>query len=187
MTNRHKGGKLFETGSSRHGYSLISLEDKDGALVKVNGGDDLELAIAQSDILHCEANDEELLLDDLKVRKLASPYLNNKLYAYILKGFFVSLPFYQVSQAMSKIYVKVKPNISVKEAVKLMQDRHQSCVLVVDGEDYLEGIVTFGDIHRHGFFSPTEASVNGGEQPTTPDVIVLFPFSVIVCLLLDVI
>ncbi|KAF3329789.1 chloride channel protein CLC-f-like protein [Carex littledalei] len=140
VTNRHKGGKLFEAGSSRHGYSLISLEDKDGALVKVNGGDDLELAIAQSDILHYEANDEELLLDDLKV-----------------------------SQAMSKIYVKVKPNISVKEAVKLMQDKHQSCVLVVDGEEYLEGIVTFGDIRRHGFFAPSEASVNGGELPPTPD------------------
>jgi CBS domain len=71
---------------------------------------------------------------------------------------------------MSKIYVKVKPNISVKEAVKLMQDKHQSCVLVVDGEDYLEGIVTFGDIRRHGFSSPTEAPITGGEPTPITDV-----------------
>lgn len=80
MTNWHKGGKLFETGSSRHGYSsLLSFEDK-GALVKVNGGgDNLELVIVQSDIPHDEANDEELLLDDLKVRKLTFTSLNYKL------------------------------------------------------------------------------------------------------------
>lgn len=77
---------------------------------------------------------------------------------------------------MSKIYSKVKPNISVKEAVRLMQDKHQSCVLVVDGEDYLEGIVTFGDIRRHGFFSPSEGPINGGEPPAIADVNTLFLF-----------
>ncbi|KAJ3707457.1 hypothetical protein LUZ61_011162 [Rhynchospora tenuis] len=141
VTNWHKGGKRSEMGSSRHGYSLLSLEDKIGASLKENGGgEDLELAIVQSDALYYEANDEEVLLDDLKV-----------------------------SQAMSKVYVKVKPNISVKEAVKLMQDKQQSCVLVVDGEDYLEGIVTFGDIRRNGFFSPSEAPVDGLELPPIPD------------------
>ncbi|KAJ4811129.1 Chloride channel protein [Rhynchospora pubera] len=140
VTNWNKGGKRSRTGSSRHGYSLLSLEGKNGSLKENGGGEDLEFAIVQSDILYYEANDEEVLLDDLKV-----------------------------SQAMSKIYVKVKPNISVKEAVKLMQDKQQSCVLVVDGEDYLEGIVTFGDIRRNGFFSPSEAPVDGLELPPIPD------------------
>ncbi|KAJ3677585.1 hypothetical protein LUZ60_003309 [Juncus effusus] len=69
--------------------------------------------------------DEETLLDDLKV-----------------------------SQAMSKVYVKVVPDVTIKEALKLMQDKQQNCILVVDNEDYLEGIVTFNDIHRRGFIPP---------------------------------
>lgn len=51
---------------------------------------------------------------------------------------------------MSKSYVKVVPTVMVKEALKLMHDNHQSCVLVVDGEDFLEGILTLSDIQRRG-------------------------------------
>lgn len=62
---------------------------------------------------------------------------------------------------MSKNYVKVVPTVMLKEAMKLMRDNHQSCVLVVDDEDFLEGILTLGDIRRRGL----EAC---GETPRTP-------------------
>lgn len=55
----------------------------------------------------------------------------------------------KVSQVMSKSYVKVAAAISLKEAIKLMDDERQRCVLVVDAEDLLEGILTLGDIQRH--------------------------------------
>lgn len=56
---------------------------------------------------------------------------------------------FQVSQVMSKNYVKVAATITLKEAIKLMDDKRQRCVLVVDAEDLLEGILTLGDIQRH--------------------------------------
>lgn len=34
--------------------------------------------------------------------------------------------------------------------MKLMQDNHQNCALVVDDENFLEGILTLGDIRRSG-------------------------------------
>ncbi|OVA19685.1 CBS domain [Macleaya cordata] len=54
----------------------------------------------------------------------------------------------KVSHAMSKNYVKVPSTITLKETIKLMHDAQQSCVLVVDDEDLLEGILTVGDIQR---------------------------------------
>lgn len=59
--------------------------------------------------------------------------------------------FYQVSQAMSKSYVKIPTSAMVTEALKLLHDKQQNCGLVVDCEDFLEGIVTLGDIRRMGF------------------------------------
>lgn len=43
----------------------------------------------------------------------------------------------------------------------LMHDKQQTCVLIIDHEDFLEGILTLGDIRRKGF----ETS---GELPGTP-------------------
>lgn len=54
----------------------------------------------------------------------------------------------QVSRAMSNNYVKVPVSVTMKEAIKCMLDNHQNCVLVVDDEDLLEGILTFGDVRR---------------------------------------
>lgn len=56
---------------------------------------------------------------------------------------------YQVSQAMSKNFVKIPSTMTLKEAKKCMHDRQQNCVLVVDAEDLLEGILTYGDIKRY--------------------------------------
>lgn len=45
-------------------------------------------------------------------------------------------------------YVKVSPTSTVKEAMQLMHDNKQSCVLVLDAEDLIKGILTLGDIQR---------------------------------------
>ena len=50
---------------------------------------------------------------------------------------------------MSTNYVKVSLTITVQEAIKSMHDNHRSCVLVVDDEDFLEGILTYGDVRRY--------------------------------------
>lgn len=42
-----------------------------------------------------------------------------------------------------------------------MHDNQQTCVLIVDHEDFLEGILTLGDIQQKGFET-------GGEVPDTP-------------------
>lgn len=68
---------------------------------------------------------------------------------------------------MSKHHVKVTATFSIKEATRLMQEKQQTCVLVVDNEDFLEGIVTLGDIRRKGY-EPSENST--GEDSSTLDV-----------------
>ncbi|KAJ7546554.1 hypothetical protein O6H91_08G044500 [Diphasiastrum complanatum] len=53
----------------------------------------------------------------------------------------------KVSQAMSKDFVKVQPTATVKEAIAAMLEAQQRCVLVVDDNDLLEGIMTLTDLH----------------------------------------
>lgn len=50
---------------------------------------------------------------------------------------------------MSNNYVKVSLNATLKEATKCLRDSQQNCVLVVDDDDYLAGILTCGDIRRY--------------------------------------
>ncbi|XP_022932341.1 chloride channel protein CLC-f-like isoform X2 [Cucurbita moschata] len=57
----------------------------------------------------------------------------------------------KVSQAMSKNYLKVSFSIYLKDALKYMKDNQQNCALVVDDDDFLEGILTYGDIKRYFF------------------------------------
>lgn len=52
-----------------------------------------------------------------------------------------------------------------------MHDKQQGCVLVVDNEDFLEGIVTVGDIRRRGFESSEDAN-SIGENSSVLDVCV---------------
>lgn len=68
---------------------------------------------------------------------------------------------------MSYDYPKVLLSSTVKEAVKCMDDSQQSCVLVVDPEDHLEGILTYGDIRR-GIFRTSNESFDGSSS--TSDV-----------------
>lgn len=49
---------------------------------------------------------------------------------------------------MSKNYVKVPLAMTLKEAIKNMQDNQQKFVLVVDDDDFLEGILTYSDVRR---------------------------------------
>jgi len=70
---------------------------------------------------------------------------------------------------MAKHYVKVTPTFTIEEATRLMQEKQQSCVVVVDNEDFLEGIVTLGDLRRKGFV-PSENSDSTQANSSTLDV-----------------
>ena len=73
---------------------------------------------------------------------------------------------------MSTNFVKVLSTMMLKEAVDLMHDKQQNCVLVVD-EDFLEGILTVGDIRRRGFNSCAETSCNSNGDSAMLDVCIL--------------
>ncbi|KAJ6967268.1 hypothetical protein NC652_004734 [Populus alba x Populus x berolinensis] len=67
----------------------------------------------------------------------------------------------KVSKAMSKNYAKVALSLTLKEAIKYMHDSKQNCLLVVDDEDLLEGILTYGDIRR---LSKTSSDASTGDS-----------------------
>lgn len=64
---------------------------------------------------------------------------------------------------MSKSFVKVSTSATVTEALKLLNDKQQICALVVDNEDFLEGLVTLGDIRRMGFELHGEICISGDQ------------------------
>ncbi|KAK4778821.1 hypothetical protein SAY86_006349 [Trapa natans] len=68
----------------------------------------------------------------------------------------------KVSHAMSKNYVKVHPTATLKDAAKSMLDGQQKCVLVIDHEDLLEGILTYGDITQ--YLSKTSSNPANGDM-----------------------
>ncbi|ONK69279.1 uncharacterized protein A4U43_C05F21190 [Asparagus officinalis] len=122
VVNEPKANDAVETKAAR-GYSSLSAEDKSDAMWRhPDGRIDLELSVLENDAHHYGLISEEALLDDLKV-----------------------------SQAMSTNFVKVPSTVMLKEVMDLMHDKQQNCVLVVDAEDFLEGILTLGDIRRRGF------------------------------------
>ncbi|KAL2335840.1 hypothetical protein Fmac_010286 [Flemingia macrophylla] len=120
VTNQGKESDTPDSSSSARVYSPISHaeDDNGGNWRRANDENDLELSVVGDDT-DLEAIDKELLLDNL-----------------------------QVSQAMSKQYLKVLSSATLKDAIKCMHDNQQNCVLVVDKEDFLEGILTYGDVKR---------------------------------------
>ncbi|KAL4340589.1 hypothetical protein GQ457_08G008110 [Hibiscus cannabinus] len=88
-----------------------------------------------------EALDEDMLLEDLRV-----------------------------SRAMSKKFLKVSMTVTIKEAMKSMHDGHQKCAVVVDEDDFLEGILTFGDIRRCQSKKPKKPSDASQGDLTALDV-----------------
>ncbi|XP_071725736.1 chloride channel protein CLC-f-like [Rutidosis leptorrhynchoides] len=133
VANQCKKGVGSETKSSSKGYSVLSPIDDKIDDRRQNGEDDLELCLMGPGDNH-EAVDEDIILEDLKV-----------------------------SQAMSNIYPKVLLSSTVKEAVKCMDDSQQSCAVVVDPKDHLEGILTYGDIRR-GIFKTSNESFDIGSS-----------------------
>ncbi|KAD5507592.1 hypothetical protein R6Q59_031611 [Mikania micrantha] len=113
-----KLSKDSEGSDTRKGYSVLSPVDKFENWRQTGDIDDLELCIMGPDDNH-EAIDEDIILEDLKV-----------------------------SKAMSTNYLSVGLSSTIKEAVQLMDNGQQTCVLVVDAEEHLEGILTYGDIRR---------------------------------------
>lgn len=120
---------------SRGGYSMLSPVDKFENWRQTGDSDDLELCIMGPDDNH-EPIDEDIILEDLKV-----------------------------SQAMSGNYLKVGLSSTIKEAVECMDNGQQSCVLVADPEEHLEGILTYGDIKRAMLRNYDEASEGASSTP----------------------
>nr|DAD23746.1 TPA_asm: hypothetical protein HUJ06_025209 [Nelumbo nucifera] len=146
ITNQPKETDVSDTRGPARGYSPLSpVEDKNEAIWRrTDGGNDFELSSIANVVGH-EIDNEYMLLDDLKV-----------------------------SQAMSKDYVKVSPSTTLIEAIKLMHDCKQNCVLLVDTEDLLDGILTLGDIRRHE--SKISLDVQKGDS-TTLDVCTIEVFN----------
>nr|GMC74431.1 chloride channel protein CLC-F-like [Ipomoea batatas] len=107
VTNQHKDTETSDSKKLSRGYSILSHDEdeNDGSWPKTGGRHDLELSIIGNGNNH-ETIDEDFVLENMKV-----------------------------SQAMSKDYLKLTLNQTVKEALKCMHDGQQHCALVVDSED----------------------------------------------------
>ncbi|KAJ0102716.1 hypothetical protein Patl1_03668 [Pistacia atlantica] len=129
VTNQ-KESEPSDTRTLARGYSSLSpIEDKNEANWRRMDGPD-DLELCVIENANCEAIDEDTLLEELKV-----------------------------SRAMSKNFVKVSHSVTLKEAIKFMHDGQQKCILVVDDEDFLEGILTYGDIRRYLSKKSSDASL----------------------------
>lgn len=84
--------------------------------------------------------------------------------------------------AMSKTYLKVSLSVTLKEATKLMDNGQQNCVMVVDDEDFLEGILTYGDIKR---FLSKKSSDTSKSDSGLLDVCRRFPIAICFLLFMD--
>ncbi|CAH9052857.1 unnamed protein product [Cuscuta epithymum] len=122
VANQPKVMEVSGTNNLSRDYSSLSPdEDKNtGSIWRGNTGDrnDMELSII-GNLNNLETIDEDLILDNLKV-----------------------------SQAMSHDYLKLSLSQTVKEALDFMSENQQRCGIVVDDEDCLEGVLTYGDIKR---------------------------------------
>ena len=168
MTNRVKESETPDSSKSARGYSPISHAgyDNEDNWRQANDGNDLELRIV--DGTNLEPIDKELLLDNLQVEKRFFAFPSDDCHFHLLMltlqhvDFFILFFFLsvnsvafdtnifgsQVSQTMSKQYLKVLSSATLNDAIKCMHDSQQNCVLVVDKEDFLEGILTDGDVKR---------------------------------------
>lgn len=71
----------------------------------------------------------------------------------------------QVSRAMTKNFVKVSPTLILTEAIKYVHGSKQNFVVIVEGEDFLEGILTNGDIRRYLSKQPSSGSKDDSVSP----------------------
>lgn len=127
-----------QTKNSGKGYSPVSPHEAEPIANRDTSGDNhLELSVIGNSALN-GVTSEDILLEDLKV-----------------------------SYAMSVDYTKISSSVTLKEAIELMRERRQSFILVVDDEDLLDGILTYGDIRRCLSNKSSEALSSG---PTLTDV-----------------
>ncbi|EOA39713.1 hypothetical protein CARUB_v10008357mg [Capsella rubella] len=121
VANQGKESESSEGRNTGRGYSSVSpLERKtEGVWRHTDNVDSLELTVIESPD-HKSFLDEETILEDLKVLRV-----------------------------MSKNYVKVSPGMTLREARNILKDSHQNCLMVVDEDDFLAGILTHGDIRRY--------------------------------------
>lgn len=66
---------------------------------------------------------------------------------------------------MSKNCVKILLAITLKEAIDCMHGKQQKCAAVVDEEDFLEGILTYGDIRRSLSMKPSDTTKSDSRHP----------------------
>ncbi|KAF9587206.1 hypothetical protein IFM89_039565 [Coptis chinensis] len=129
VTNQPKETEASETKSLARGYSSLSpVEDTNEDVWRGTDNGNALELLVLERAAEHDTN-EEVMLDNLKV-----------------------------SQAMSKNYMKVSPTVSLKDTIKVMHDSLQNCILVIDSEDLLEGIVTLGDIQRRVLKISSDAS-----------------------------
>lgn len=140
VTIQTKVSEASDTKGLPRGYSVLSpVEDKNEEDTWRQNGEekDVELSVIGNSSNH-ELMDADILLEDLKVL-----------------------------QAMSSNFLKASLTQTLKEALMCMRDGQQNCVLVVDADNCLEGILTYGDIRRSLYENPGHAS-NG--DTSNPDV-----------------
>ncbi|KAG6387506.1 hypothetical protein SASPL_152698 [Salvia splendens] len=120
VTTQPKESEALNTKISPRGYSAVSpSEDKDDDVWRrTSHRNDIELSAIENFSGHKQI-DVDILLENMKV-----------------------------SQAMSSNFLKISLNQTVREALSCMRDGQHDCLLVVEDEDFLEGILTDGDIKR---------------------------------------
>ncbi|KAL1566924.1 chloride channel protein CLC-f-like [Salvia divinorum] len=120
VTTQPKESEALDTKISPRGYSAVSLsEDKDDDVWRrTSQRNDIELSVIENFSGHKQI-DVDILLENMKV-----------------------------SHAMSSNFLKISLNQTVREALSCMRDGQQNCLLVVEDEDFLEGILTDGDMKR---------------------------------------
>ncbi|MQM19165.1 hypothetical protein Taro_052165, partial [Colocasia esculenta] len=136
VTNQSKDGEAPEAKGHGHGhghgYSSISASEEKNETVWRQSSGANDVELSIVEGDRSQEMDVDTILDELKV-----------------------------SQAMSTSYLKVSATNNLTEAMTLMLDNRQTCVMVVDAEDMLEGILTLGDIRRR-------VSKKSSEMPDSP-------------------
>ncbi|KAH0895252.1 hypothetical protein HID58_057681 [Brassica napus] len=120
VVNQDKESDSSEGRNAGRGYSTLSPSHlkTEGIWRRTDNANSLELTVMENPD-HKSFLDEETILDDLKVLRV-----------------------------MSKNYVKVSLGTTIREARNILKDSHQNCLVVVDEDDFLAGILTHGDSRR---------------------------------------
>jgi hypothetical protein len=84
VANQAKETEASDTRTLARGYSSLSPhEDKnEGTWRRIDGDEDLELSVIENDA-DCEAINEDLILEEIKVRQLLIPFHNRFCYLMI--------------------------------------------------------------------------------------------------------